>query len=80
MKKTLFTTLLLAICFSGCGEEKTKTVEYYMLDENAVELQTKLKECGDNPGELGLTPNCINAAKAETIVNMKKEDTLDYNY
>ncbi len=75
MKKILFTALLLAIGFSGCGEEKTRTVEYYMLDENAAELQTKLKECGDNPGELALTPNCINAARADLQKRNMREDT-----
>ena len=79
MQKTLFAILLLAIGFSGCGE-KTKTVEYYMQPENAQELEAKVKECKNDPGGVGLTPNCINASKAETIVNMKKEDTLDYNY
>ena len=75
MKKTLFAILLLAIGLSGCGEEKIKTVEYYIQDENAAELQAKLKECGDNPGELGLTPNCINAAKADLQKRNMREDT-----
>jgi hypothetical protein len=76
MKKSLVLVGLVgALVLGGCGEEKTKTVEYYMLDENAAELQTKLKECGDNPGELGLTPNCINAARADLHKRNMKEDT-----
>ena len=72
MKKTLFITLLLAIGFSGCGEE-TKTKEYYMQPENAQELETKVKECKNDPGGVGQTPNCINAIEASISKDMKAE-------
>ncbi len=77
MKKIIFTALLLAIGFSGCGEEETKTVEYYTLAENAQELESKLIECKNNPGELGLTPNCINAAKAKQLKRSRTKDTRE---
>ncbi|MFA5428457.1 MAG: EexN family lipoprotein [Sulfurimonas sp.] len=80
MKKIILTSFLLALGFTGCGEEQTKTIEYYMQHENAQELDAKVKECKNNPGEIGMTPNCINASKAAMQINMSKKDTRDYNY
>jgi hypothetical protein len=74
MKKTLFITLLLAISLGGCGEEKTKTKEYYMQPENAQELEAKVKECKNDPGGVGQTPNCINAKEASISKDMKTKD------
>ncbi|WP_244608715.1 hypothetical protein [Bradyrhizobium algeriense] len=31
-----------------------------------------LKACGDNPGELGKTPNCINANEARNKVAIQE--------
>lgn len=73
MKKTLFAALLLAIGFSGCGEE-VKTKEYYMQPENAQELEVKFKECKNDPGGVGQTPNCINAVEASISKDMKTKD------
>ncbi len=72
--KTLFAALLLAIGFSGCGEE-VKTKEYYMQPENAQELEAKVKECKNDPGGVGQTPNCINAVEAAISKAMKTKDT-----
>lgn len=74
MKKTLFITLLIAIGLSGCGE-KLKTKEYYMQDENAQELEVKVKECKNDPGGVGQTPNCINAIEAAMSKARKTKDT-----
>lgn len=53
---------LLSLAFTGCEKkEETKTVDWYMAPENKAALEAKLKECRNNPGELGNTPNCQNA-------------------
>ena len=78
MKKTLFIALLLVIGLGGCGEE-TKTKEYYMQPENAQELEVKVKECKNDPGGVGQTPNCINAIEASISKDMKAKDTTDYS-
>lgn len=49
----------------GCEKkEETKTVDWYMAPENEAAFEAKLKECRNNPGELGNTPNCQNAELA----------------
>lgn len=55
--------ILSSLFLAGCSGEETKTVEYY--ETHLDELQTKLNECANNPGELKDTPNCQNAMKAE---------------
>lgn len=56
---------LLSLAFTGCEKkEETKTVDWYMAPENEAALEAKLKECRNNPGELGNTPNCQNAELA----------------
>ena len=43
-------------------KEETRTVDWYISHES--ELKEKLNECGNNPGLLKDTPNCINAKEA----------------
>jgi len=69
--------MFAALALSGCDEEKNKTVEYYM--QNSDERKAKIAECKNNPGELALQHNCVNASKAETKASMRKEDTRDYS-
>ena len=70
----LLTTLVLP--FTGCDKkEETKTVDWYMAPENKDALETKLKECRNNPGELKDTPNCQNAALAQHKLFARKPPT-----
>lgn len=58
----LLTTITLTLFLLGCNDtpiEEIKTVEYYQ--QNKEEHKAKLKECKNNIGELGQTPNCQNA-------------------
>lgn len=66
MKRGIILGLLLAVSvLSACGSgEETRTVEWYLRPENKAVWEAKLAECKNNPGELGKTPNCINARKA----------------
>ena len=63
----LITILLGVVLVSGCNDEtskqeETKTVSWYK--QNKPERKAKLAQCKENPGELMMTPNCINARKA----------------
>ena len=53
---------LAADCSENASQEQTRTVEWYL--QNKAELKKKIEECANNPGELGNTPNCINAKAA----------------
>lgn len=66
MKKLMIICLILSIgCLAACKkEEETRTVEWYLMPENKSAWDAKLEQCRNNPGELGNTPNCINARKA----------------
>lgn len=44
------------------AKEPTYDVQYYI--EHVKERKEKLAECGNNPGELSSTANCINASAA----------------
>lgn len=46
---------------SGCGEEKVKTVEYYL--QHSKERTELLEKCRNDTKE-GIKPNCINASDA----------------
>lgn len=60
----LILLVLSGLSVVGCSSEETKTVEWYVKPENKAALDAKLAECKNNPGELGNTPNCVNARKA----------------
>ena len=65
MKQLIICILLVATALlSACNSEETRTVEWYLQPENKVAWEAKLEQCKNNPGELGKTPNCINARKA----------------
>lgn len=66
MKQVIFIAFVLMISMlSACGSgEETRTVEWYLLPENKSAWDAKLEQCRNNPGELGNTPNCVNARRA----------------
>jgi hypothetical protein len=58
----------------GCNsrvEDSTKTVDWFSKNQN--ERKTMLAQCRDNPGELGATPNCVNASVAERSAATKTQ-------
>lgn len=66
MKMSLFWYLLASVLVARVAyAEPTHTVDWYQ--QHTTERQVLLKECRSNPGELGNTPNCINAEKAENL-------------
>ena len=50
--------------------QQTKTVGWFF--DHRDELAVALKACRDNPGELGKTPNCINANEARNKVTIQE--------
>ena len=56
--------LLLAGCKRENPPEVVQTVEWYKA--NKTERTEVLARCKSNPGELAATPNCVNAARADT--------------
>ncbi|WP_280710077.1 EexN family lipoprotein [Bradyrhizobium sp. BR13661] len=70
--------LAFAIALSGCEETsktETKTVGWFLDHRN--ELDTVLNACGENPGELGRTPQCVNANEARNKLTVQEmEDAL----
>lgn len=62
----LATAILCTVFIAGCNEEKpsetVQTVDWYKA--NVEEMKTQLAKCDSNPGQLALTPNCVNARKA----------------
>lgn len=71
--KIIFALLVALTTLSGCTEsakqlsEATQTVDWYK--EHGAERKTVLEKCNSNPGELAITPNCINAKSAQNQVD-----------
>jgi hypothetical protein len=57
-----FLALLACGCTRASPKEETYTVDYYRTHSDLREA--KLRACFNNPGELGASPNCINAGRA----------------
>jgi hypothetical protein len=70
--KNLNTILfVMAMVLAGCNEEETvQTVDWYKAHE--TERLSMIKKCDANPGELALSPNCINAKKAGNQITVDK--------
>ena len=69
----LFGIFLLAAC-ERRPSETTLTVEHYRT--HPQEREAKLRECANNPGELALTPNCVNAQQAGHIEGIGSQREL----
>lgn len=54
--------LLASLGLAGCDREPTNTVDFYKTNGEA--RTAKIHECGQNPGEEKLKPNCANAKRA----------------
>ena len=56
-------TISLSACSTG---EAVQTVDWYKA--HAPDRKAMLDRCHASPGELALTPNCINASKANNTL------------
>ncbi|WP_273794948.1 EexN family lipoprotein [Brucella intermedia] len=64
----VFLTIALVV---GCSNgEKTYSVEDFLADEAL--LFEHVEKCRNNPGELGQTPNCVNAAAADGKASLQR--------
>lgn len=79
VKKVVVVVLASCALLTGCFEIEEKkpvqTVDWYKAHD--VERQAMIKECGNNPGELGETPNCKNAMAAAVQLSSGKLRRID---
>lgn len=70
MKKII--TLAGLVLLAGCSQPSapTFTVEEFLADEAL--LAEHVEKCRNNPGELGQTPNCVNAAAADGKARLQR--------
>lgn len=63
MKKLTITLTFAALVLAGCNEVETvQSVDWYK--SNNAERLAIIEKCNANPGQLEVTPNCINAKTA----------------
>lgn len=75
--KSLLTTpvtlMIVSAILSGCGkQEPVQTVDWYKA--NSPERLKVLERCNANPGELALTPNCVNAKTAANALVLENRE------
>lgn len=75
--KSLLTTpvtlMIVTAILSGCGkQEPVQTVDWYKA--NSLERLKALERCNANPGELALTPNCVNAKTAANALVLENRE------
>lgn len=75
--KSLLTTpvtlMIVTAILSGCGkQEPVQTVDWYKA--NSPERLKVLERCSANPGELALTPNCVNAKTAANALVLENRE------
>ncbi|CAM5553894.1 MULTISPECIES: EexN family lipoprotein [Pseudomonas] len=75
--KSLLTTpvtlMIVTAILSGCGkQEPVQTVDWYKA--NSPERLKVLERCNANPGELALTPNCVNAKTAANALVLENRE------
>lgn len=79
MKQLMISAVLPAFFMLGCEAEKTapvQTVDWYLAHE--AERKATQKECQNNSGELGQTPNCVNASIAGNRASAKITNNLRF--
>lgn len=67
MRRIAFSIAVTAI-LAGCNKapEPVQSVDWYKAHE--AERETMLAKCKANPGELALTPSCVNAKAARDAI------------
>ena len=83
MKATL-AIVSIAVFMCGCGREPAGTIpelgdRVLTVDEFLArpELRDKVSAlCRNDPGRMGLTPNCVNVRRADHIASMGTADKL----
>lgn len=66
--------IMVTAALTGCNDadkgQQSKTVGWFL--DHRDELAVALKGCSDNPGELQMTPNCINANEARNQITVQE--------
>jgi hypothetical protein len=84
MMKPTFSLILAAVLLGGCGRdvgtavpavgERVLTVDEYLAQPD---LRKKVSAfCHNDPGRLGMTPNCVNVRRADHIASMGSASSL----
>jgi len=79
MNKMIMGLMVSVLWFAGCdktADNIVQTVDWYK--DHPTERDTLLKKCRDNPRELALTENCINAKRADKKTTQPKGDVFDF--
>ena len=77
MKTAILLSLLLIGVVAPVSAEPTHTVSWYQ--QRPFDRTTTLQACRDNPGELGKTPNCVNAEKAEALGPLMSKHSVPFH-
>jgi len=75
--KKLIIVLAGLFLLSGCNDkaETVQTMDWYKTHD--AERKEMIDQCKNNPGELMLTPNCVNAKKARNQKESAKRGLLN---
>ena len=76
MKTAILLSLLSIGVVAPVYAEPTHTVSWYQ--QRPFDRATTLRACRDNPGELGNTPNCVNAEKAEALHRFSSNQSVPF--
>jgi len=63
---------VMVFALSGCTEqaEPVQTVDWYK--EHKEEREAMVQRCQNNPGEIAMTPNCINSVQAASDIQREE--------
>ncbi len=70
MRKTITLASLAFLAACSQSSAPTYTVEEFLADKAL--LAEHVEKCRNNPGELGQTPNCVNAAAADGKARLER--------
>jgi hypothetical protein len=84
MMKPTLSLILAGVLLGGCGRETGTTIpaiseRVLTVDEYLAQpvLRKKVSTvCHNDPGRLGLTPNCVNVRRADHIASMGSASSL----
>ena len=75
LRKILVATGLAALTLAACSPGETPhDVAYYR--DHADDRAAQMAKCRNDPGNLGKTPNCLNALRADADAASEKAWTL----
>jgi hypothetical protein len=75
MRYLIASVLLATLALIGCSEKEiVQTVDWYKAQD--TDRKAMIAKCKANPGELSLTPNCVNAKQADNEKSLSRRGWL----